>query len=223
VFYDQLKEVIAMSPASNNPSIDFMKLFTDRHSADYLFYLIAYQSAPVIEKAKPGVILNFANDRLRKLNNLWREQRDQLAGLGSFAYRELRVTPQRSTVLFYCPDLLNNILKQSPVIQYLLSCGYREELTLETALEDLTVRFQARCPHEVGVFLGIPLPDVLDFIDNGGKNAVAEGYWKIYHDVGRQMKLFAHYHEAKHRFVNFVKTGNQPQTYLGVRTMALVE
>jgi hypothetical protein len=212
-----------MSPAANNPSVDFMKLFTDRHSADYLFYMIAYQSAPVIEKTKPGVILNFMNDRLRKLNDLWREQRRQLTGLESFAYRELRVTPQGTTVLFYCPDLLTDILNQRPVTQYLLSCGYREELTLGTALEDLAACFQTKCPHEVGVFLGIPLPDVLDFINNGGKNAVAEGYWKIYHDVGRQMKLFAHYHEAKRRFVNFVKTGNQLRTYLGIRTMALVE
>jgi hypothetical protein len=204
-----------MSPASNNPSVDFFKLFSDIHSADYLFYLIAYQSAPVIEKTKPGVILNFTNDRLQKLNDLWRVQRDQLAELGSFVYRELRVTPQRTIVLFYCPDLLTDILNQRPVAQYLLSCGYREELTIETALQDLTVRFQEKCPHEVGIFLGIPLPDVLGFIANGGKNAVAEGYWKIYHDVGCKMKLFAHYHEAKRRFVHFVKTGNQPRAYLG--------
>jgi hypothetical protein len=212
-----------MGPIANNPNVDFIKLFTDMHSADCLFYLIAYQSAPVIEKTKPGVIVNFTNNRLRKLNALWREQQNQLTGLESFAYRELRITPQGTTVLFYCPDLLTNILKQKSIAQYLVRCGYREELTLETALQDLAARFQERCPHEVGIFLGIPLPDVLDFIANEGKNAVADGYWKIYHDVGRQMRLFANYHEAKCRFVHFIKTGYSPIAYLGVRTLALVE
>jgi hypothetical protein len=205
-----------LTPNTTNPSVDFIDAMACCNSDDYLFYLIAYQGAPVIEKTKPGVVLNFTNDRPRRLNDLWRERREELPAAGPFCYRELRVTPQQTIVLFYCPKMLAGILAQRPVRQYLVSFGYQEELTLETALDDLFRRFQRKCPHEVGVFLGIPLPDVLGFIDNGGKNAVAEGYWKIYHDVARQMRLFDRYHEAKCRFIRFIKAGNQPGAYLGI-------
>ncbi len=37
-------------------------------------------------------------------------------------------------------------------------------------------------PHEIGVFLGYPLADVIGFIQNRGKNFTACGYWKVYTD-----------------------------------------
>ncbi|MGD9155404.1 MAG: DUF3793 family protein [Bacillota bacterium] len=212
-----------MSATCNNPGVDFINILKDWPALDYLYYLIAYQCAPVIEKTKPGVILNFTNNHLHKLNDLWRVGREQLSGSDAFCYRELRVASQRTTVLFYSPELLGAILAKRAVAQYLRDCGYREELTLRTTLTDLSRRFQKECPHEVGIFLGIPLADVLGFIANGGKNAVAEGYWKVYHDVPGRKALFARYHEAKLRLIRFVKAGNQPLAYLGVHVLALVK
>jgi hypothetical protein len=93
----------------------------------------------------------------------------------------------------------------------------------KTALADLKARYQEGCPHEIGTFLGIPLPDILSFIDNGGKKAIADGYWKVYHDPGRKLELFARYQEAKRCFFRFMMTGKGPGEYLNDRALALAD
>ncbi|HBE79143.1 MAG TPA: DUF3793 domain-containing protein [Firmicutes bacterium] len=186
----------------------------DDQSIDSLLYIIAYHSSPVLEKQKPAVLLNFGNEPRRRLNDIWRENRDRIPGTENFQYDELRRTPERTFVLFYHPNLLQNVLQEKAAAQYLLSCGYRRGLSLNTALADLKSRFEQRCPHEIGIFLGIPLPDVLGFIENGGKNALAEGYWKVYHDPGFKLTLFNRYQEAQHCFLRLMKTGKGPREYL---------
>jgi hypothetical protein len=188
---------------------------------DYLLYSIAYHSSPVLEKQKPAVVLNFVNERRRRLNDIWNENRDRIPGSENFRYYELRRTPKRTSVFFYHPDLLQNILREKATAQFLITCGYREELTLATALADLKKRFQQGCPHEIGIFLGIPLPDVLGFIENSGKKALAGGYWKIYHDPDLKLALFARYREAKNCFIRLMMTGVQPAEYLADKLTVL--
>jgi hypothetical protein len=212
-----------MDQSSVKPSVDFIKGFTAQSAVDCVFYLIAYQCAPVIEQAKPGAIVSLGNDRVRKLNDLWRRNRSKIPQTDFLRFWELRVAPKRTTVLFYRPDLIRNVLTNPAVANYLINCGYRKELTLETALTDLARRFQQGCPHEMGLFLGIPLADVLGFIANRGRNAIAEGYWKIYNDLVRQMALFDRYQEAKRRFISLVKAGNRPLEYLAGQLLTLEE
>lgn len=181
---------------------------------DYLLYVIAYHSSPVLEKQKPAVVLNFANERQRRLNDIWRANRDWIPCSENFRYYELFQTSERTSVLFYQPCLLQYILHEKAASKYLTSCGYRRELTVYTALSDLKFRFQQGCPHEIGIFLGIPLPDVLGFIENRGKNALAEGYWKVYHDLGIKLALFARHQEAKRCFLRLMTAGKGPREYL---------
>ena len=45
-------------------------------------------------------------------------------------------------------------------------------------------------PHEIGVFLGYPLGDVVGFIENRGKNFTCCGCWKSYGDPDAAQKHF---------------------------------
>ena len=190
-------------------------------SFEYLLSIIAYHSAPVLENEKPAVLLTFGNQGARRLHHLWLQNRKQVPASDHFRFFELRRTPRLASVLFYHPDLLQEVLWEESSAYYLRSCGYRKELTLETALSDLKTRYQTGCPPESGIFLGIPLPDVLGFIYNCGKNAIAEGYWKIYHDPAPKLALFARYQEAKCCFTRFIMAGNGPKDYLLSKSRAV--
>lgn len=48
----------------------------------------------------------------------------------------------------------------------------------------------AEFPHEIGVFLGYPLGDVVGFIENRGKNFTCCGCWKSYGDPDAAQKHF---------------------------------
>ncbi len=184
---------------------------------DYLLHTIAYQAAPVLEQQKPGVILTFTDDRRRELYSRWREEQHAIPQSEDFCHFILQESSSHAVVLFYSPRLLQQVLEQRASSWFLESCGYQKQPTLPTALADLKERYQAGCPHEIGLFLGIPLPDVLGFIRHGGKQALADGYWKVYHDPERKQALFAKYHEAKLGFVRQMLAGAQPSAYLQER------
>lgn len=48
-------------------------------------------------------------------------------------------------------------------------------------------------PHEIGVFLGYPLSDVIGFIENAGQNCKCVGCWKVYGNECEAVKTFAKY------------------------------
>jgi len=210
-----------MRPGADNLNLWYRQRIENYQPPDYLLSIIAYPSAPVLAGKKPAVLLAFGNKDSRKLNDVWLKKREQLPTAENFRYFELTHVPERTVVLFYQPRLLQEVIREEAAAHYLRVCGYREKLTLETALSDLKTRYQAGCPHEIGLFLGIPLPDVLGFIQNRGKKALVNGYWKVYDDPASKLALFSCYQEAKRCFVRFIMAGNRPEDYL-LRKIAAV-
>ena len=51
-------------------------------------------------------------------------------------------------------------------------------------------------PHEIGVFLGYPLPDVLGYIQNRGKNSKLTGFWQVYGDADEAARSFRRYRKC---------------------------
>ena len=52
------------------------------------------------------------------------------------------------------------------------------------------LRDYACFPHEIGIFLGYPLDDVVGFIENRGQNCKCCGLWKVYCNESETRKLF---------------------------------
>ena len=66
---------------------------------------------------------------------------------------------------------------------------------LDDLLAQLTYRLQTQSefPHEIGVFLGYPLRDVVGFIQNKGNNYTCSGLWKSYGDPSEAQACFTCY------------------------------
>ena len=52
-------------------------------------------------------------------------------------------------------------------------------------------------PHEIGLFLDYPLPDVVGFIEQGGKNCKYCGIWKVYSNECETKALFDRFRKCK--------------------------
>lgn len=70
--------------------------------------------------------------------------------------------------------------------------GYRGD-SMEACLAHLKERlFHYDCfPHEIGIFLGYPLADVLGFIKYQGKHCKCCGLWKVYGNESEAKQLFS--------------------------------
>lgn len=91
-------------------------------------------------------------------------------------------------------NLLEKVVSKSENEPYLLSKGYRLEKGFSGVLGELLHRlaFAADFPHEVGLFLGYPLCDVVGFERNRSAFKLS-ALWKVYGDLDeaeRKIKLY---------------------------------
>ncbi len=99
-------------------------------------------------------------------------------------------------ILFFVFDknLLEKICRDSRNLTYLKSKGYQVEKGFNLILSQLLHRLacQKDFPHEVGLFLGYPLTDVIGFEENSSACKYS-GFWKVYGDEQgalRKMNLY---------------------------------
>lgn len=90
------------------------------------------------------------------------------------------------------------LLADPRTLDFLAGEGYALG-TADALLNQLADRLccEGEFPHEIGVFLGYPLADVIGFIENRGKNFTACGYWKVYTDPTAAQAEFDRYKKCE--------------------------
>lgn len=97
--------------------------------------------------------------------------------------RLMRSSGGRALIYVYRRKRLEDDLSCPLRQRYLSECGY-ERFDALSAVNMLKERIgeSGEFPHEIGLFLGYPLKDVLGFVANCGRNCLLCGPWKVYHD-----------------------------------------
>ena len=110
----------------------------------------------------------------------------------------LRLCGGKALLYVYRPDELERALRDKEIRCFLTACGY-SHFDTAGALQTLKnhLKDTAAFPHEIGVFLGYPLADVLGFIENCGKNCLACGCWKVYSDLCFALQTFRRFEKCK--------------------------
>ena len=88
------------------------------------------------------------------------------------------------------------VKKQSCI--YLKKKGYPVERGQEFILAELFSRLKNRrdFPHEVGLFLGYPLSDVIQFEKYKGEHFTYCGFWKVYGNADKAISLMQKYKDC---------------------------
>lgn len=163
---------------------------------NYFMHLIAYNIAPTIHGLKASSILNFSKNK-NNMYNLWQKYKVEIKQRFSIEFLELKKTNFNVIVLFYNEEIMFDIINNAENLEFLREQGYKVISNLDEYLYELKFRFQNSCPHEIGIFLGIPLKDVKDFIQNKGCNYLLNGYWKVYNDKEYAKEIFKLYDIAR--------------------------
>lgn len=166
---------------------------------------IANQCAPVLAGVKPSNMLVLENKYIRDVVH-------KLEGTG-VSWRCLYAGKEKNIWLLYRKADLEKIVYQEAALTFLSELGYSED-SLERMLDRFGRRFREyrndkniAFPHEMGVFLGYPMEDVMGFIENEGRNYLYCGYWKVYGNVEKCKGLFQIYSEVKEVFVQEASKG----------------
>lgn len=161
------------------------------------------QCAPTLAGVKPASLFRLGGlgrENLRRLVQRW----DRRLAAKGIRVRILKECPRTDAAMIYVyrADRLAKLLAEPENRAFLLErMGYRDGGT-EELLEQLSHRLclEEDYPHEIGVFLGYPLEDVVGFIDNRGWNYTCCGYWKAYGDPRAAQRRFACYRSCTDQY-----------------------
>ena len=165
---------------------------------------IALQCAPLLSGLKISNLFNVSREQIPMVKKLF-------CGTNISYYI---LSEQKDTValfLYQREELLAYISKQEVCI-LLEKYGY-EGMSVESSLSFLAKRYQVytmhqeEFPHEMGVFLGYPVEDVIGFIEHEGRECLGVGYWKVYENMPQKKKVFEQFERAKEWMVVLISNG----------------
>ena len=154
------------------------------------------QCAPVLAGLKPAGLFRYETRDCADLARRVRSWNEQLNSKG-LRVRVMKgcARTHRFLVYVYREAQLSAVLADKAVQEFLRQEGYQlpaEQEQTDALLNQLSRRLccQAEFPHEIGVFLGYPLPDVVGFIENRGQNFTCCGCWKSYGEPAAARRRF---------------------------------
>lgn len=184
-------------------SQEIWKIVTSQE-IDRLDMQIAMQCAPLISGLKISNLLNIRCEDFSAMQEMVEHSR--------FSWYRLAETEEKMTVLLYHKESLERYLARPAVRAMLAQEGYTE-WSLDAILHEFARRYAEYrssdkvFPHEMGLLLGYPIEDVAGFITHRGDDCLCSGYWKVYANKERKLKIFEGFEKAKERLIQLLSGG----------------
>ncbi len=127
----------------------------------------------------------------------------------------LRVMPlqwnaetHRALIYMYRPSRLEADFQDHTCGDLLRDAGYTGK-SCNRCIARLIRRLQEceEFPHEIGLFLGYPPEDVSGFIRYGSRACKCVGYWKVYGDEQKALRIFARYKKCTDLYLRQLRCG----------------
>ena len=169
------------------------------------------QGAPTLASLKTGTLFCVDTQETRELLRQIGQWDRRLSGKG-ISITLLRYNGRRALVYMYRRSQLERDLTSEGAAELLARCGYASAEP-EYALSRLRERVceGAEFPHEIGLFLGYPLCDVLGYIKNRGRNSKLTGWWQVYGDEQSAARQFERFRRCRDIYTRLWSRGKTVQ------------
>ncbi|SKC80959.1 DUF3793 family protein [Maledivibacter halophilus] len=152
---------------------------------------------PVLMGSKPAELLSFSKyekDKFKKIQDIERH----IGKCKRIEYKLFRYKNDSIKILFYNPRALDRSLKEYRNMKFLKSLGYPKEYDLDEYIQFIVNKMvDGIIPHEIGVFLGYPLKDIIGFIGHPSLKLTKIRGWRVYGDPRLSDKRLHEFLEAK--------------------------
>ncbi len=162
----------------------------------------------VLAGIKPASTICLKKDKSNSYNKWIKYGMDFIRFIG-LEFIELRENKELLVLLIYNEAKLEESILKEENKMFLKSLGYDEGDNIKCHIYKLKERYELyHCPHELGLFLGIPIKDVKDFMNCTEKKCLLCGYWKVYNDDNTAKQVFSLYDEVKMHTYNEILKGS---------------
>ncbi|SDE40795.1 DUF3793 family protein [Sporomusa acidovorans] len=180
---------------------------------------LALELAPTILGNKPATILCLRNYKFCNLLNLWHSYKTTLFKNTTLEYIVLRTTKDTEIILFYRRQLVKKCLRRRCCYEFLARRGYPVTQGITAVLQTLHRKFRHGCPHEIGIILGIPLKDVIGFMEIRCPLKIT-GQWKVYGCSENSLRLMRCYANDRLRMERLLPNLSSPYEVFTTRSIS---
>lgn len=166
---------------------------------------LAFHCSPALFGIKPSNLINLD---LKDYPNLEKEIEELNRSFNPrISFKILKISSKNALVLVYQERKLYRAIFNTEGYEYLLNYDYPKVKDLNAYIECLKERIIMNdFPHEIGVFLGYDLDDIKEY-QKGNKNCLMVGYWKVFSDKEKKMKIFNQYTRCKNIVSSLLNKG----------------
>ena len=188
--------------------LDFYNKLDSLHDKEYIETFLVYNLSLVIAGIKPAITVTIKKNN-QKLYNSWNDFGSCFLDNIDLKCIELRESSDSIIAMIYDEFMLENELSQKSHMEFLFNLGYPSNLCISDHINILKNRYEKyHCPHELGLFLGIPFEDVKDSMECTTKKCLLCGYWKVYNNGNKAKEIFNKYDKVKEYTIKNMLEGN---------------
>lgn len=160
---------------------------------------------PVILGSKPCEILNISsNDHLKeeKINNIDNFFKDCFR----ISYKFIEIENGSVRIVFFNKKALKNVFSNKKCVNFLKFLGYPNYSCVDEYVDILTKKLNSNdFPHEIGIFLGYPLKDVLGFMGYGKYEFFETRSWRIYGNPNDSYKTYNNFVNDRNKMKSIIR------------------
>lgn len=179
---------------------------------------LVFHCGPAMTGIKPSNIMSFKYQEYLCIKDTLKNIENSLKRRGIF-FETLFTSEAYVLIMIYKESVLETCLKCEVGKKILKEQGYPNCSNAYEYIEFLKKRIKdsnGEFPHEIGVFLGYPIEDIMGFIKHKGRDFKLNGYWKVYGDEKKASGMFQKYNECRKKLCNQIARGNTLQSILGI-------
>lgn len=145
----------------------------------YLTWLVKLLG-PVLMGSKPAEIISFPDYDMNKDRKI-EQIKTHFKICKRIDIRVIDVYGGSTKVLFYNSSSLDRTLKEYRNKKFLLGIGYPRDYDMNDYLDELEGKIRdGNMPHEIGIFLGYPLKDIIGFFGHPALKLTKVKGWRVY-------------------------------------------
>lgn len=191
-----------MQPAKSTAPINKPQLLARfGEPTDCLAAWLMLEGAEVLAGAKPANLVNLKNRPHacgKNLYAIWRTSSRKLLANAALSAKVLAEGNDSLLIMLYDDSLLQAQLDHPAARKLLIRMGYPPNASRNELLEHLAARCAGSVfPHEIGIFLGYPLKDVVGFMGLAKLPFACQGPWKIYGNAAPSLDLACNHKQCR--------------------------
>lgn len=188
--------------------VEFYKSLDNMEDKECIEKFLIYNASLVISGLKPSATITIKKDK-ENLYDKWIKYGIDFLESIDIKYINLRECSNALIILIYSKKQLSEYLFKKDNKRFLMQLGYSNKNEINNYLSMLKKRYKEfNCPHELGIFLGFPLNDVMDFMNCKKKKCLSCGYWLVYNNLQEAKETFSRYDKVKEHAVNYILNGD---------------